>query len=108
MTNNKHLTDEEIKKLANDIYQGLVFTNRHIQNPDDLSRVFMSLNFLDEEQIKKFNADMPGMIYEYMENAGPRSINGMPMFMSFRVLNREDAKKVHEKYIQIKKAVENA
>lgn len=43
----KKLTDEEIKDLANDIYKGLVFTDRHIQNPEDLSRVFMPLVFLE-------------------------------------------------------------
>lgn len=108
MVNYKPLTEEEIKKLADDIYKGLVFTDRHIKNPEDISRVFMPLVLLKEEQIEEFKADMPGMIYEYMENAGPMAIDGMPMFLSFRYISKEDAKKVDEKYIQIKKAVENA
>ena len=46
------------------------------------------------------------MVYEYMDKAGPMAIDGMPMFCSFRFLNQEDAKKVYEKYIQIKEAIE--
>lgn len=108
MVNYASLTDEEIKKLADDIYKGLIFTDRHIQNPDDISRVFMPLVLMKEEQIEEFRTNPPGMIYEYMEKAGPMSINGMPMFLSFRFLNQEDAKKVDKKYIQIKEAVEKA
>lgn len=106
MVDYKPLTDEEIKKLADDIYKGLVFTDRHIQNPDDISRVFMPLVLLKEEQIEELKAESPGMIYEYMDKAGPMSINGMPMFCSFRFLSQEDAKKVNDKYLQIKKAIE--
>jgi hypothetical protein len=106
MVDYKPLTDEEIKKLADDIYKGIVFTDRHIQNPDDISRVFMPLVLLSEEQIEEFKANMPGMIYEYMDKAGPMAMNGMPIFPSFRLLSKEDAKKVDEKYLQIKNAVE--
>ena len=106
MVDYKPLTDEEIKKLADDMYKGLVFTDRHIQNPDDVSRVFIPLVLLKKEQIEELNVDSPGLIYEYMNNAGPMSINGMPMFCSFRFLSQEDAKKVMEKYLQIKNAIE--
>jgi len=108
MVNYTSLTDEEIKKLADEIYRGLIFTDRHIQNPDDISRVFMPLVLMKEEQIEEFRANPPGMIYEYMDKACPMSINGMPMFLSFRLLSKEDAKKVDKKYIQIKEAVEKA
>src|SRR3989344_8705422 len=98
MVDYKPLTDEEIKKLADDIYKGLVFTDRHIKNPGDISRVFMPLVLLKEEQIEELKAESPGMIYEYTDKAGPMSIDGMPMFCSFGFLSQEDAKKVNEKY----------
>jgi hypothetical protein len=107
MVDYKPLTEEEIKKLADDIYRGFVFTDRHVRNPDDILRVFMPLVLFKEEQIEEFKANIPGMIYEYMDKAGPMSIDGMPMFCSFRFLSKEDAKKVDEKYLQIKKAIEN-
>lgn len=106
MVDYKQLTEEEIKKLADDMYRGLIFTDRHVQNHDDVPRVFMPLALLEKEQIEELKAGDPGMIYEYMDKAGPMSINGMPMFWSFRFLNQEDAKKVMEKYLQIKEAIE--
>lgn len=106
MVDYKPLTDEEIKKLANDMYKGLIFSDRHIQNPDDMSRVFMPLVLLEKEQTEELKVNDPGMIYEYIDKAGPMAINGMPMFCSFRFLSQEDAKKVMEKYLQIKDAIE--
>ena len=106
MVDYKSLTEEEIKKLADDMYRGLVFTDRHIQNPDDISRVFIPLALLEKEQIEELKVESPGMIYEYMDQAGPMAINGMPMFCSFRFLSQEDAKKVMGKYLQIKEAIE--
>ena len=106
MVDYKSLTEEEIKKLADDMYRGLVFTDRHIQNPDDISRVFMPLALLEKEQIEELKVKDPGMVYEYMDKAGPMAIDGMPMFCSFRFLNQEDEKKVYEKYIQIKEVIE--
>lgn len=106
MVDYKSLTEEEIKKLADDMYRGMIFTDRHVQNPDDVSRVFMPLVLLNKEQIEELNVESPGMFYEYMDKAGPMSINGMPMFCSFRFLNQEDAKKVMEKYLQIKEVIE--
>lgn len=107
MVDYKSLTDEEVKKLAKDIYTGLVFTDMHLNNPVNLPRVFMPLALLNKEQMDEFKGNLPGMIYEYMDRAGPMSIDGMPMFLSFRFLNQEDAKKVNEKFIQIKDAIEN-
>ena len=106
MVDYKSLTEEEIKKLADDMYRGLVFTDRHIQNPSDISSVFMPLALLNKEQIEKLNVEYAGMIYEYMDQAGPMAINGMPMFCSFRFLSQEVAKKVMEKYRQIKEVRE--
>lgn len=100
------LADEEIKKLAEDIYKGHIFTNKHIHNPKDMQMVFIPLLFLKEEQVKQINKNPPGLVYEYMSAACPRSINGMPIFMSFRMIGQEDAKKVFEKYEQIKKAID--
>lgn len=106
MVDYRSLTDEEVKKLADDMYRGLVFTDRHIQNPGDISRVFMPLALLKKEQIEELKIEDPGMVYEYMDKAGPMAIDGMPMFCSFRFLSQEDAKKVIEKYLQIKEVIE--
>ena len=108
MVNYTSLTDEEIKKLADDIYKGLVFSDRNIENPSDVPRVFVPLILMGEEQIEEFRTNPPGMIYEYLDKAGPMAMNGMPIFFSFRLISQEDAKKVNKKYVQIKEAVEKA
>lgn len=37
-----------------------------------------------------------GVIYEYIREAGPRGINGLPCFFSFRMLNQEDWARAHK------------
>lgn len=101
------LTDKEIANLANDMYRGLIFTDRHVQRHEDVPSVFMPLILLKEEDIEKLKANPPGMIYEYLDQAGPRAINGMPVFWSFRMIGTEDATKVMERYKKIKQAVED-
>lgn len=104
---NTRMSDDKIKELAQDLYKGIIFTNMHVKNPEDVPRVFVPMMMLDKEQIEEFNKNPPGMIYEYMDQAGHLGINGMPMFMSFRMLNQEDTGKVIKKYNEIKKAIEN-
>lgn len=96
-----HMTDDEIKRIAEDMYRGLIFTDRHIRNPEDINSVFMPLALLGGEQFEEFKKNPPGMIYEYIDKAGNMAINGMPIFMSFRMVSQEDAKKIFEKYDQI-------
>lgn len=101
----KPMTDDEIKRIAEDIYRGLIFTDRHIKNPEEISSVFMPLVLLDKRQCEELKNNPPGMIYEYIDKAGNMAINGMPTFMSFRMTSQEDAKKIFEKYDQIVEAV---
>lgn len=93
------MTEEELKQLARDIHGGNVFTDRHIR-PDDrmqmLSMVFMPLVMMDEENIQVVQKRLGdhGMMYEYMDKAGPRSVNGLPSFFSFHTVGSDDADKV--------------
>lgn len=78
---------EELEKLAWDIVGGQVYTDRHC--PDNLiMSVFMPMMLVED---KSFVDDV-GLVYEYLDQAGPRSINGQPMFMSMRCLNKADTK----------------
>jgi hypothetical protein len=42
-----------------------------------------------------------GIIYEYISAAGPRSINGYPMFTSCRKLNKEDTQTMIKYYNEL-------
>lgn len=103
----KPMTDQEVKQLAEDMYRGLVFTDRHLQRKEDVSMVFIPLVLMGKELIDKLLKNPPGMIYEYLDKAGTMSVNGMPMFMSFKMVSTEDTKKVFEIYNKIRKFVED-
>jgi len=100
----KEKTDEELKQLALDILEGRVFTDRHCSEPYEISMVFMPLVFLDEAGIEQLKADDPGMVYEYLTEAGPRSCNGLPNFFSMKLLSQDGTKKVMAIYDQLKEA----
>ena len=91
-------TDDELKQLAVEIFDGKVFTDRHCNRSSDISMVFMPIilgafsNMTEEER-----TDI-GMIYEYLSEAGPRSCNGMPMFTSLRYLSKNDTDKMFAFY----------
>jgi hypothetical protein len=99
-------TDEQLKQLAKDIHTGLVFTNNHIPPEDTmmLGAVFMPLVMMNDEQQKDFTDKQPGMVYEYLDKAGPRSMNGYPMFMSLQFITVEEYEKVRAFYEEFKAA----
>lgn len=103
----KKLTDDEINALADDIYRDRVFTSDHLRQGDlnMLPVIFMPLVFADKKMIEMMQKDAPGMIYEHLIEAGRLSVNGYPTFVSLHIVSQEDAKKVREKFEQIKKAV---
>lgn len=98
-------TEKELKKLAEDIYKGLVYTHQHIEKLEDIRTVFMPLAFIDKEQLDELINDAPGLMYEYLDKASPRTINGMPIFFSVSMLSIADAEKVHKYYNKIVKAI---
>ena len=99
-------TDAELHELALAIFRGEVFTDWHVDDLRMLPSIFMILNFLDDDAMATFRANPPGMIYEYLREAGERSVNGYPMFMSMKLLNQADARTVAEKYARMVAAVE--
>jgi len=85
-------TDEEIKQLVVDVVGGRVFCDYMVPegNNNSMSMVFMPLALMSREDGEKLIEEEASMLYEYLEKAGPRSVNGYPGFFSFQVLNRAD------------------
>ena len=123
------LPDEDLKKFAKDIYNNLIFTDRHCKK-SEISMRFMVLMFMGpsskkdkredslytilemdmEEKAYKEYLSSIGMVYEYMSQGGGVSINAGPTFMSCRFLNKEDTVKVwdyYEKYKEIRETADN-
>ena len=106
----QQLDDKKLKQLAQDLLAGRIFTDRHMNDGTMAQMVFMPISFFDEKQMAKFKADIDSgkifMIYEYVEKAGPRTVNGMPIFMSYRSLNKEQFEKVMDYFNKIKAAID--
>ena len=96
-------SDEEIKLLAIGLLAGAVYTDRQVPNGDDIPAVFMPLVFLSPELKEEMKALMwenehphDGIIYEWMDAAGPMSVNGQPIFMSMKILASQDMPRMLE------------
>jgi hypothetical protein len=105
------MTDSEVRQLALDIVQGRVFTSLHILSEDFAgvaSMVFLPIALGGQEIIDEFKRNDVAMVWEYIDKAGPRSINGYPIFFSFRCVTRADAARVrakHEEFAAVMDAV---
>jgi len=99
------LTDPEVRELALGIMAGTVFTDRQLLDPRDITMVFPVLSMMTPEQYQESVIDVVlpggiedaapvGLIYEHLDKAGPRSVNGYPMFFSLRVMSPSDLERV--------------
>lgn len=103
-------SEKQIKELALDIYEGRVFCDRHIagfkdRNIATVAMVFTPLALFTEAQMKDFLANDPAMIYQYTNQAGPKSPGNVPVFKSFRFLNSHDTKLVMAEFNRLQEAL---
>lgn len=100
-------TDEELKQLAVDTAEGKVFFDMQVKDPRDLYAVFLPLAFAGEKYLESLIAQKVCYMYEYLSEAGPMAVNGMPTFMTVRFLDGEDYEKFREhliKYVEMRKS----
>ena len=105
------MPENELKQLAIDMAQGNVFTSLHlppVETEDDardhvhmVRSIFMPIGLggIGDIDIKTL-----GFFWERLDKAGPRSINGYPMFFSVRVVNDKQAQWVIRKVSEIRNA----
>lgn len=97
----------ELKKIAVDLAEGHIFSNLHLgeHNKHMMQSVFMVMIFLDEKSRKDMEEKEIVFVYEYMSQAGPMAINGLPVFMSMRMMGKEDFHDMwieYDKYVQMR------
>ena len=90
--NYQRKTDQEIRTLALDVLSGRVFGTWSHEDAARLS--FMPLGLCGSEHIEAMQQAEIAHVYEYIEQAGPRSINGLPSFMSMKLLDKQDAQRL--------------
>jgi hypothetical protein len=95
---------EEVKQIAQDMHHGLIFCDRFCNSSEEVAMVFMVLSLMDQKDIDELKKDPPGLIFEYFSKAGPRSINGMPMFVSCQMLSKEDTVVLSSIILQLEKS----
>jgi hypothetical protein len=109
MTKKTKRPDKELLQLAEDIFDGKVFTSAHLNHDQDMiPNVFMVLMLMEPKAMKAFQKAKPHLIYEYINKAGPMAVNGYPIFHSLSFLNKEEAKRMWGYYETIKTKREDA
>ena len=130
----KSLSDDDLKKIAKDLFNGDIYTDRHCREYEILQR-FLPLIFMapgkssssdtsekrddviyeiiereiEEKYYKEFVSRI-GLIFEYLDKCGPTSLNGGPVFFSCRFLTKEDTIKMfdyYDKYKTLRESVDN-
>lgn len=107
----KRKADPELKEIARDLIEGRIFSDRHCKSPEEVGRSFPVLMLMDSEQVDSLQekigkGDGPqGMVYEYVKNASPMGINGMPIFFSCKTLDPEQTKIIFDLAEKIEKKV---
>ena len=108
------LPEEEVKQLAIDITENRIWTSAfHGEQADDsfmvlkmwIGSVQSETDATSEQLLEHINKW--GMIYEYMKEAGPMSVNGRPVFMSHRILPRENMESLISYLRKLEDAKEN-
>lgn len=83
------MTEQEQKALAREWCEGRVLFSTHV--PEDImSMVFMPLIFLTDEQRQSMIEEKVYAFYGKMADAGPRGINGYPIFWNMFTIKEED------------------
>jgi hypothetical protein len=82
------VTDPELRQLALDCVAGKVFGSWQLSDPDLLPVVFPILALMDESSLKHVRA--AAHVYEYLDKAGPWAVNGLPSFLSARLLSADE------------------
>jgi hypothetical protein len=84
------MTDDQLKQFVLDYCDGKIFTSNQIRNPNSVGFVFMPLIMGALEGYTEEERGKIAMAWEHLSKAGPRSINGMPMFASCHLMHKED------------------
>jgi len=100
----KNRSEQELKRIAHDIYTGKVFCNRQV-DPCMLGSVFMVWALLNPLEKKEMLDRGMSMMYANMSAAMPRQINGYPVFGEMSILNKHDDLRVYKHYKDIQEAM---
>lgn len=98
-------SDGDLKALAVDIVSGHAFSSLSLdeKEADLLPMIFMPLALGGPALLKWCSENQITVLYEYLEKASGKGINGRPMFKEMRVLNRTDGERLMSYVRQLQK-----
>jgi hypothetical protein len=82
------MEDDELREFVDDFLSGRIYTLHHVPDGQDPAMVFMVLALGGLPQ--GLDPNDVGTVYEYIDKAGPRTVNGMPHFFSCRFMHKDD------------------
>jgi hypothetical protein len=100
----ERLTEDQIKQVIDGLVKGHIYTAFDCP-PDMIGSVFMVVGM---GGLADYDLDTVGCVYEYLEKAGERGINGYPMFMSCKLIHTEDWKVILERGRRVEAAMKEA
>lgn len=87
-------TDEELRHLAMHLVHGNIFGSWDCPDTDILRMVFLTVGLYTTENLQELKDAGVHGFYEYMDKAGPRTINDYPMFLSVKFLSKNEMEKM--------------
>lgn len=88
----QHMSEENLKKFVDDLVSGRIFTSAQINDADMIGMVFMPLVLGALRGWSDTGLANIGVVWEYLDRAGPMSVNGYPAFFSMRLIHIDDWK----------------
>ncbi len=100
------MSEDEMRAFVLAWCDGKVFSDQHVmqraphQWEQNMTMVFMPIAFGVCANWTVETVSQLGIVYEYMNKAMPRAINGMPCFMSMHVMHKDDWARCREAIIR--------
>ena len=91
-------SDQELPQISVDLYHGKIFCDAQVRNENQLPMVFMPLLLGGLKDWKPEDIKDIGMLFEYIDQAGPRAVNGYPNFISMKIMSKAEVKIMFEHY----------
>jgi|SRR5690606_3312148 len=85
------MESHKLRTLIKEARAGQIFLSLQLRDMSLIPMVFLPVGLGAFSNYPKSYVENIGALWEYCHKAGPRSINGMPIFMSCRVLHKNDA-----------------
>lgn len=96
------MSNDELRKFVDDFVSGRLFSSAHLKANEmkDVGLIFLPVAMGALSKYNPDSLDSIGLIFEYLDQALPRGINGRPMFTSCRFMGKPDWERARQAIIR--------